>query len=242
MTGKAGKRSASAKAPAANPHDDWLSVVARAAAKDGHAPPELLGEYLTMLADAAVHGRRARPEQLTAVRDLGRRAAEQGIGAGQAVELYLSAAWRLWKELPLVVRSRDREHVRAAAEAVLRVLNDAVGVFVDSHQAARREMIRHEESLRREFVDDLLRGDASVSRLVERAEPFGLDLGQSHRVALATRTILAATSTAPRSFSNAPWWSASVIVKYSLPLRTARSSSWCQGQAVDLGDRSMSRS
>jgi sugar diacid utilization regulator len=65
------------------------------------------------------------------------------------------------------------------------VLNDAVGVFVDSHQAARREMIRHEESLRREFIDDLLRGDANVSGLVERAEPFGLDLGQSHRVALA---------------------------------------------------------
>jgi sugar diacid utilization regulator len=56
---------------------------------------------------------------------------------------------------------------------------------VESHQAARREMIRHEESLRREFIDDLLRGDANVSRLVERAEPFGLDLGRPHRVALA---------------------------------------------------------
>ncbi len=59
-------------------------------------------------------------------------------------------------------------------------------MFLDSHQAARREMIRHEESLRRDFIDDLLRGDADVSRLVERAEPFGLDLGQSHQVALAT--------------------------------------------------------
>src|SRR4051812_49711103 len=120
MTGKAGKRSASAKAPAANPHDDWLSVVARAAAKDGHAPPELLGEYLTMLADAAVHGRRARPEQLTAVRDLGRRAAEQGIGAGQAVELYLSAGRRLLEEVPLVVRSPGPEHVSAAPEGAFR--------------------------------------------------------------------------------------------------------------------------
>jgi len=185
MTRRAGKPDQSATAPAAAPDDDWLSVVARAAAKDGHAPPELLGEYLTMLADAAIDGRRPREEQLASVRDLGRRAAEQGVGAGQAVELYLSAAWRLWRELPLVVRSRDREHVRAAAEAVLRVINDSVGVFVDSHQAARRDMIRHEESLRREFVDDLLRGDANVSGLVERAEPFGLDLGQSHRVALA---------------------------------------------------------
>jgi sugar diacid utilization regulator len=185
MTGTGRTPDVPAKASAADSSEDWLSAVAQAAARDCHAPPELLGEYLTMLADAAVHGRRARPEQLTAVRDLGRRAAEQGVGAGQAVQLYLSAAWRLWRELPLVVRSRDREHVRAAAEAVLRVLDDAIGVFVDSHQAARRELILHEESLRREFVDDLLRGDASVSRLVERAEPFGLDLGQPHRVALA---------------------------------------------------------
>lgn len=185
MAGRSGKDSAPARGRAADPADEWLSAVAHAAAKDGHAPPELLGEYLTMLADAAIHGRRPRPEQLDSVRDLGRQAAEDGVGAGQAVELYLSAAWRLWQRLPVAVLTRDRDHVRAAAEAVLRVLNDAIAVFVDSHQAARRDMIRSEESLRREFVDDLLRGDASVAQLVERAEPFGLDLGQSHRVALA---------------------------------------------------------
>ena len=185
MTGTPIKRASSTGATGGGPYDEWLPAVAKAAAESCHAPVELLGEYLTMLADAAVHGRRPRGAQLAAIRDLGRRAAEQGVGAGQAVELYLSAAWRLWGELPLVVRSRDREHVRAAAGAVLRAIDDAVAVLVDSHQAARREMIRHEESLRREFIDDLLRGDADVSRLVERAEPFGLDLGQSHRIALA---------------------------------------------------------
>lgn len=185
MTSKPGRPPASGEASAPIQDDDWLRAVADSAAAACQAPVELLGEYLTMLADAAVHGRRPRAEQLAAVRDLGRSAAEQGVGAGQAVELYLGAAWRLWRELPMVVRSRDRDRVRAAAEAVLRVLDDAVGVFLDSHQAARREMIRHEESLRREFIDDLLRGDADVSRLVERAEPFGLDLGQSHQVALA---------------------------------------------------------
>src|SRR6185312_9942802 len=51
--------------------------------------------------------------------------------------------------------------------------------------SARREMIRHEEALRREFIDDLLRGDADVSRMVERAEPFGLDLTMAHHVAIA---------------------------------------------------------
>lgn len=186
MASKPGRPPAADEASAHDQDEDWLRAVADSAAAACQAPVELLGEYLTMLADAAVHGRRPRAEQLAAVRDLGRSAAEQGVGAGQAVELYLGAAWRLWRELPMVVRDRDRDRVRAAAEAVLRVLDDAVGVFLDSHQAARREMIRHEESLRREFIDDLLRGDADVSRLVERAEPFGLDLGQSHQVALAS--------------------------------------------------------
>lgn len=145
----------------------------------------MLGEYLPMLADAAINGRRPQQWELDAVRDLGRRAAEQGVGAGQTVQLYLSAASRLWRRLPIVVRSSDPEMVRAAAEAVLWVLDDAVAALVDGHQAARREMIRHEEALRREFVDDLLRGDADISRMVQRAEPFGIDLGKPHHVVLA---------------------------------------------------------
>jgi sugar diacid utilization regulator len=46
-------------------------------------------------------------------------------------------------------------------------------------------MIRQEESARRQFVDDLLRVDTDVARLIERAEPFGLDLGRNHQVLLA---------------------------------------------------------
>jgi sugar diacid utilization regulator len=165
--------------------DDWLAAVASGAAEACHVPVELLGEYLPMLANAAINGRRPAVADLRVVRELGRLAAEQGVSAGQAVELYLSAAWRLWRELPMAVRSRDRDKVRAAAEAVLRVLDDAVGALVDGHQSARRDMIRREEALRREFIDDLLRGDADVSRTVERAEPFGLDLSMAHHVALA---------------------------------------------------------
>jgi sugar diacid utilization regulator len=167
---------------------DWLADVASAAAAEAGAPVSLLGEYLGILSDAAVLGRRPQRSELAAVRKLGRQAAEQGVDADQAVDLYLSAAWRLWRGLPAVVRTRNRDDVSAAAEAVLRVVNDAVEVLVDGHQAARREMIRQEESARREFVDDLLRGDADVSRLVQRAEPFGLDLGRTHQVLLAAPT------------------------------------------------------
>jgi len=165
--------------------DEWLSSVAASAATDAQAPADLLGRYLPLLADAAINGRRADAWELDAVRELGRRAAAQGVGARPAVDLYLSAAWRLWRQLPVVVRSSDPEKVRHAAEAVLRVLDDAIGVLVDGHQAERRAMIRREEAQRAEFVDDLLRGDADVSRLVERAEPFGIDLATAHRVALA---------------------------------------------------------
>src|SRR5687767_7015412 len=183
MTGRQhGDRLGRHAAPSAS--DEWLASVAASAAADGQAPADLLGEYLPLLADAAINGRRPDAWELHAVREQGRRAAAQGVGARRAVDLYLSAAWRLWRQLPVVVRSSDPEEVRAAAEAVLRVLDDAIGVLVDGHQAERREMIRREEAQRAEFVDDLLRGDADVSRLVERAEPFGVDLGKPHRVAL----------------------------------------------------------
>jgi sugar diacid utilization regulator len=178
--------------------DEWLSAVARTAAADAAAPIELLGEYLIILADAALSGRRPQKRELVAVRRLGERAAEQGVDANQAVDLYLSAAWRMWQDIPKILRSpREREKIRGAAEAVLRVINDAVQVLVEGHQAARRQMIRQEESVRREFVDDLLRGDADVSRLVERAEPFGLDLRRSHQV------LLAAPANSPASLDKA---------------------------------------
>lgn len=87
---------------------------------------------------------------------LGRQAAEQGISAGRVVQLHLSAARRLWQELPAVVRSRDREAVRAAAAAVLQVVDDAVATLAEGYAVARRDLVRREEALRRERIDDLL--------------------------------------------------------------------------------------
>ncbi|WP_327640781.1 helix-turn-helix domain-containing protein [Kribbella sp. NBC_00482] len=171
---------------AANSADEaWLTAIAEAAAGDSQAPLELLVEYLTLLADAAISGRRPREHELAIVRELGRRAAEQGIPAGRVVDLYLSAAWRMWRDLPDVVPYRDRDTVRASAQAVLRAVGEAIAVLVDSYQVATQQLVRQEESLRRELVDDLLRGDPDVSGIVERAEPFGLDLGRPHQVVLA---------------------------------------------------------
>jgi sugar diacid utilization regulator len=177
----------SGRRPAATTAEDtWLGAVAEGASRDaGGVPVELLGEYLPLLADAAIHGRRAKRGELNAVGLLGRRAAEEGISAGRVVQLYLSAARRLWQELPTVVLSRDREAVRAAATAVLQVIDDAVATLAEGYAVARRDLVRREESLRREVIDDLLRGDSDLGTLVERAEPFGLDLARVHQVALA---------------------------------------------------------
>ena len=165
-------------------NEDWLAAVAEAAARDAGVSSELLGEYLPMLAAATMAGRRPHPRELDAVGALGRRAAELGIPTSRVVNLYLSAAWRLWRELPKMSRSDDIETVRAA-EVVLRVVDDAAAALVEGYQAAQRQLIRREVSLRRELIDDLIRGDADVAGLLERAEPFGLDLGQQHMITLA---------------------------------------------------------
>jgi sugar diacid utilization regulator len=183
MADSSGRRTVATKPP---PQEAWLVEVADAAARDaGGVPVELLGDYLPLLADAAVSGRRPKRAELDAVGRLGRQAAEQGVSARRVVQLYLSAARRLWQDLPMVVRSRDRDAVRAATTAVLHVIDDAVATLAEGYAVARRDLVRREETLRRELIDDLLRGDSDLSALVERAEPFGLDLARVHQVALA---------------------------------------------------------
>lgn len=145
----------------------------------------MLGEYLRLLGEAALTGRRPKRSELKAMARLGRQAAERGISAGGVVQLYLSAARRLWHDLPAVARPRDREAVRKAAAAVLEVVDEAVATLAEGYTGARRDLVRREETLRREVVDDLLRGDADLGTLVERVEPFGLDVARSHRVLVA---------------------------------------------------------
>jgi sugar diacid utilization regulator len=172
--------------PVVADEDDWLADVAKGASHDaGDVAEELLGDYLPMLANAATFGKRPARGDLGAVRAMGRRAAESRVSAAQGVDLYLSAARRVWDELPSVVRERNSAAVRAAAQALLHVVDDAVASFADGHAEAVREMVRREETVRRELVEDLLRGDSHLGELVQRSEPFGLDLTRAHQVALA---------------------------------------------------------
>ena len=168
---------------------DHLAEVAAAASRDAHGVPvDLLGDFLELLVDSAGSGRRLDRAALERTGACGSRAAEQGIPLGRTVELYVSATWRLWRRLPAVAIGGDAEQVRLAGEAVLRVVNDGLAALTDGYLAARRQMVRREEALRRELIDDLLRGDPDVAGIVQRAEPFGLNLARPHQVALALPT------------------------------------------------------
>jgi hypothetical protein len=176
----------------------WLRRVAQETGRGaGGVPAELLGDFLRVLADAATSGRLPDQAELDAVGHNGRRAAELGVSAGNAVQLYLSAGWRLWRELPGTVRFADATAAANAAEAVLRTVDLAVAALADGYTAARRDMVRSEETLRRELIEDLLRGDGDAAGLVQRAEPFGIDLGHPHQVALAAPDGSARADTVP---------------------------------------------
>lgn len=139
------------------------------------------------LAEAAINDGRAFGEPLDEVRELGRDAAEQGMAAEVLIEQYLGSVRDVWAEQRRP-RSGEATRLRNAGDAILQVVQTAVASLVASHQAARQSMIRHEEAVRTEFIDDLLRGDADVAGMVERAQPFGLDLTRAHHVALAEPT------------------------------------------------------
>lgn len=177
-------RGAAAGRPVAE-REEWLTEVAESACREvGDVPAELLGDYLRLLAEAAITGRKPAHDEFEAVRALGRRAAEQGVPAGSAVHLYLCAARRLWTQLPTAVRSRGGPAVREATAAMLHVVDTAVVELADGYTDTRRQTARRDAHARREFVEDLLGGKGDASDLVERAAQFGLDLARPHRVAL----------------------------------------------------------
>lgn len=148
--------------------------------------PVLLGDFPAAAARAAAGGRPLRPAELVRYRELGGAAAGRGVALRALVDLYLSAAGRLWPTLPAVeTANADPRGVVVAGEAVLRAAADAVAALTEGFQLTRRGMIRREEAARREFVDDLLLGRSDAAGLLNRAAGYGLDLAGPHAVAVA---------------------------------------------------------
>lgn len=162
-----------------------LQAVAAGAAQDaGGLDPALLGDFLSVTASAASSGRRLRPRELEGYGAQGAAAAAAGVPLRALVDLYLSASWRLWRELPAVVTG-TADQVRAAGLAVLRAADDGVAALAEGFQLARGELARRQEAERREVFEALLAGGLRAAEVLGRAADLGLDLASPTAVLVA---------------------------------------------------------
>ena len=128
-------------------------------------------------------GRRLTATELTGYGQAGERAAESGVALRGLVDLYLSATWRLWRDLPGAADSVAA--LRASGLAVLRAADDAVAAAAEGFERAHLSIARREEAERLEFFDDLLSGRGGLPDLLARGERLGLRLAGPHQVVLA---------------------------------------------------------
>jgi sugar diacid utilization regulator len=160
-----------------------LAAITRAASREaGGVPPGLLGDYLPAVLEAFGSGRRLSAAELAGYARSGEQAAEGGVALGGLVDLYLSATWRLWRELP--AGSYSPMVLRAAVLAVLHAADDAVAAAAGGFERAYLSVARREEAERREFFEDLLSGRGAVADLLARGERLGLRLAGPHQVML----------------------------------------------------------
>jgi hypothetical protein len=164
------------------PGPDLAAIAAAASREAGGVPVGLLGDYLPATAEAAASGRRLTAAELSGYGRSGEQAALAGVALRGLVDLYLSATWRLWRELPA---GTSPTAVRAAGLAVLRAADDAVAAAAEGFERALLTVARREEAERREFFDDLLSGRGGVGDLIVRGEQLGLRLAGPHQVVAA---------------------------------------------------------
>lgn len=137
----------------------------------GSEAETLFDELLTR-----VDWRRERPgpRDLEIVQQAGAAAVGQGMTRRAAIDRFL-----------VVVAGRCTPPAGGdPSTPLLAQVQAALPVLMESYEQARQSLGLHEESERREFIDDLLRGDADVAGLIQRAVPFGLDLARSHQIVL----------------------------------------------------------
>jgi sugar diacid utilization regulator len=164
------------------PGPDLAAIAAAASREAGGVPVGLLGDYLPAAAEAAAGGRRLTAAELSGYGRSGEQAALSGIALRGLIDLYLSATWRLWRELPA---GTSPTAVRAAGLAVLRAADDAVAAAAEGFERALLTVARREEAERREFFDDLLSGRGRAGDLIVRGDRLGLRLAGPHQVVVA---------------------------------------------------------
>jgi PucR C-terminal helix-turn-helix domain/GGDEF-like domain len=172
------------------PGPDLAAIAAAASREAGGVPVGLLGDYLPAAAEAGSGGRRLTAAELSGYGRSGEQAALSGVALRGLVDLFLSATWRLWRELPA---GTSPTAVRAAGLAVLRAADDAVAAAAEGFERALLTVARREEAERREFFDDLLSGRGGVGDLIVRGDQLGLRLAGPHQVVVAGSAAAGAT-------------------------------------------------
>ena len=163
-----------------------LDAIADAGSREaGGVPVELMGDYLPAALDAARTGRRLTSAELAGYGRSGEQAAEAGVALRGLVNLFLSATWRLWRELPFPDVAGAPADLRAAGLGVLRAADDAVAAAAEGFERAQLSIARRDEAERLEFVNDLLSGRGAVPDLLVRGERLGLRLAGPHQVLVA---------------------------------------------------------
>lgn len=119
-------------------------------------------------------GERPGPRDLEIVKQAGAAAISQGMTSSDAIDRFLAVAAGWYA--PLVGGD--------PATPLLALVQATLPVLMESYEQARQSFGPHEESERRQFIDDLLMGDADVAGLIQRAVPFGLDLARSHQIVM----------------------------------------------------------
>ena len=168
-------------------HRDRLAAVGAGAATDSGVDAELLGEFLAEAAQAIQTGRRLTERRVHRYERQGELAAHEGVALSSLVDLYLSAAWRLWREIPELTASAavvTPAPLLDAGESMLRTADDVVAAVAAGYQRAHAERLEQSATTRREFIDDLLSGHGEPGELADRAASFGLQLTARHRVAV----------------------------------------------------------
>ena len=164
---------------------DLAAIAGAGSDEAGGVPAELLGDYLPAALDAARTGRRLTSAELAGYGHSGEQAAEAGVALRGLVDLFLSATWRLWRELPFPETAGASADLRAAGLGVLRAADDAVAAAAEGFERAQLSIARRDEAERLEFVDDLLSGRGAVPDLLVRGERLGLRLAGPHHVVVA---------------------------------------------------------
>jgi GGDEF-like domain/PucR C-terminal helix-turn-helix domain len=172
------------------PGPDLAAIATAASREAGGVPVGLLGDYLPAVAEAAGSGRRLTAAELSGYGRSGEQAALSGVALRGLVDLFLSATWRLWRELPA---GTSPTAVRAAGLAVLRAADDAVAAAAEGFERALLTVARREEAERREFFDDLLSGRGRAGDLIVRGDQLGLRLAGPHQVVVAGSAAAGAT-------------------------------------------------